>query len=414
MNYLSAIMAIRFLGLFIVMPLLAVYALKLNGATDTTVGIALGAYALSQMFLQVVFGKLSDKYGRKHILAFGLFILALGSIVCAMSDNIYTLIFGRILQGAGAIGGVVLAYLNDLATEETRGKIFARMGQFIALAFGISMIAGPTLGAKYGVGFLFDITALLAILAIIILYLKVPNPPKVEHFEEKVKISEIFRNKELLKVYFSGFMQKGMMTIIFFLTPLIFVNKLGWDRFELWKVYLPALVIGIFAMPFGAIMAEKKNKGKLVFLLSALFMVSSVIAFLLKLYILGVILFFFGFNLLEPVLQSFTGKIAKVHEKATAMSLGNSIQYLGIFLGGMIAGIIKQHFGYETLFYLILTMGAIWIGMLISMKNFKGYMIKEFNEFDDEFIKELKNSDKVHDLFIKEEILVVRYYKKEG
>jgi len=396
------------------MPLLAVYALKLNGATDTTVGIALGAYALSQMFLQVVFGKLSDKYGRKHILAFGLFILALGSIVCAMSDNIYTLIFGRILQGAGAIGGVVLAYLNDLATEETRGKIFARMGQFIALAFGISMIAGPTLGAKYGVGFLFDITALLAILAIIILYLKVPNPPKVEHFEEKVKISEIFRNKELLKVYFSGFMQKGMMTIIFFLTPLIFVNKLGWDRFELWKVYLPALVIGIFAMPFGAIMAEKKNKGKLVFLLSALFMVSSVIAFLLKLYILGVILFFFGFNLLEPVLQSFTGKIAKVHEKATAMSLGNSIQYLGIFLGGMIAGIIKQHFGYETLFYLILTMGAIWIGMLISMKNFKGYMIKEFNEFDDEFIKELKNSDKVHDLFIKEEILVVRYYKKEG
>jgi MFS family permease len=407
-------MAIRFLGLFIVMPLLAVYALKLNGATDTTVGIALGAYALSQMFLQVVFGKLSDKYGRKHILAFGLFILALGSIVCAMSDNIYTLIFGRILQGAGAIGGVVLAYLNDLATEETRGKIFARMGQFIALAFGISMIAGPTLGAKYGVGFLFDITALLAILAIIILYLKVPNPPKVEHFEEKVKISEIFRNKELLKVYFSGFMQKGMMTIIFFLTPLIFVNKLGWDRFELWKVYLPALVIGIFAMPFGAIMAEKKNKGKLVFLLSALFMVSSVIAFLLKLYILGVILFFFGFNLLEPVLQSFTGKIAKVHEKATAMSLGNSIQYLGIFLGGMIAGIIKQHFGYETLFYLILTMGAIWIGMLISMKNFKGYMIKEFNEFDDEFIKELKNSDKVHDLFIKEEILVVRYYKKEG
>ena len=401
-------MAIRFLGLFIVMPLLAVYALKLNGATDTTVGIALGAYALSQMFLQVVFGKLSDKYGRKHILAFGLFILALGSIVCAMSDNIYTLIFGRILQGAGAIGGVVLAYLNDLATEETRGKVFARMGQFIALAFGISMIAGPTLGAKYGVGFLFDITALLAILAIVILYLKVPNPPKVEHFEEKVKISEIFKNKELLKVYFSGFMQKGMMTIIFFLTPLIFVNKLGWDRFELWKVYLPALVIGIFAMPFGAIMAEKKNKGKLVFLLSAIFMVSSVIAFLLKFYILGVILFFFGFNLLEPVLQSFTGKIAKMREKATAMSLGNSIQYLGIFLGGMVAGAIKQHFGYYPLFYLILGMGAIWIITLLTMKEFKKFEIEEYKEFDNNFIENLKNDPNVYDYFIKEEILIIK------
>jgi len=411
MVYLSLIMAIRFLGLFIVMPLLAIYALHLQGASDTTVGIALGAYALSQMFLQVFFGKMSDKYGRKHILAFGLFILALGSIVCAMSDNIYTLIFGRLLQGAGAIGGVVLAYLNDLATEETRGKIFARMGQFIALAFGISMIVGPTIGAKYGVSSLFDITAILAVISILILYIKVPNPPKVEHFEEHAKISEVFKNKELLKIYFSGFMQKGMMTIIFMVTPLIFVNELGWDKFELWKVYVPALVFGIFAMPFGAIMAEKKNKGKLVFILSAVFMVSSVLAFLAKFYIAGVILFFFGFNLLEPVLQSFTGKVARIHEKATAMSLGNSIQYTGIFLGGMVAGMIKEYYGYSALFYLIIALGLVWIVTLFSMKEFKGYEIKEFNEFDDDMIAKLKNDDNVHDLFIKEEILIVRYKK---
>jgi len=411
MTYLSLIMAIRFLGLFIVMPLLAIFALKLNGATDTTVGIALGAYALSQMFLQVFFGKMSDKYGRKHILAFGLFILALGSIVCAMSDNIYTLIFGRLLQGAGAIGGVVLAYLNDLATEETRAKIFARMGQFIALAFGISMIVGPTIGAKYGVNSLFLITAGLAILAIILLYTKVPNPPKVEHFEEHAKISEVLTNKELLKIYFSGFMQKGMMVIIFMITPLIFVNELGWNKFDLWKVYVPALIFGIFAMPFGAIMAEKKGKGKLVFILSAVFMVSSVIAFLAKFYVVGVILFFFGFNLLEPVLQSFTGKVARIHEKATAMSLGNSIQYMGIFFGGMIAGMIKQHYGYSALFYLILGLGALWIAVLFTMREFKGYEVKEFKEFDDEMIQNFKNDENVHDLFIKEEVLIVRFNK---
>jgi predicted MFS family arabinose efflux permease len=248
----------------------------------------------------------------------------------------------------------------------------------------------------------------LAILAIIILYLKVPNPPKVEHFEEQAKITDILKNRELLKVYFSGFMQKGMMTIIFFLTPLIFVNELGWNKFELWKVYLPALVIGIFAMPFGAIMAEKKNKGKLVFLLSAIFMVSSVVAFLLKFYILGVILFFFGFNLLEPVLQSFTGKIAKMREKATAMSLGNSIQYLGIFLGGMVAGAIKQHFGYYPLFYLILGMGAIWIITLLTMKEFKKFEIEEYKEFDNNFIENLKNDPNVYDYFIKEEILIIK------
>jgi len=273
------------------------------------------------------------------------------------------------------------------------------------------MIVGPTIGAKYGVNTLFDITALLAVIAIVMLYIKVPNPPKVEHFEEHAKLSEVLTNKELLKIYFSGFMQKGMMVIIFMITPLIFVNELGWDKFELWKVYIPALVFGIFAMPFGAIMAEKKNKGKLVFILSAVFMVSSVLAFLAKFYVVGVILFFFGFNLLEPVLQSFTGKVARVHEKATAMSLGNSIQYLGIFLGGMIAGMIKQHFGYDALFYLILSLGALWIAVLATMKEFRGYDIKEFNEFNDEMIEKFKNDENVHDLFIKEEVLIVRFKK---
>jgi len=409
MTYLSLIMAIRFLGLFIVLPLLAVYALHLQGASDTTIGIALGAYALSQMFLQVWFGKLSDKYGRKHIIAIGLIILALGSIVCAVSDNIWMLIFGRILQGAGAIGGVVLAYLNDLATEETRGKIFARMGQFIALSFAIAMVAGPILGAKYGVPFLFDITAGLAILAIILLYLKVPSAPEVEHFEESAKINEVIKNRELLKVYFSGFMQKGMMTIIFMITPLIFVNELGWEKMDLWKVYVPALVFGIFAMPFGAIMAEKKGKGKLVFILSAILMTSSVISFLVHFYITGVVLFFIGFNMLEPILQSFTGKIARIHEKATAMSLGNSIQYSGIFLGGLVAGIVKQYFGYSALFYLILAIGILWIGSLFTMREFKGFEIKEFSEFDDKMIEKLKNDENVYDLFIKEEILIVKY-----
>jgi MFS family permease len=412
MTYLSLIMAIRFLGLFIVLPLLAVYAMHLEGATDTTVGIALGTYALSQMFLQVFFGKLSDKYGRKGIIAIGLFILAIGSVVCAVSDNIWMLIFGRLLQGAGAIGGVVLAYLNDLATEESRGKIFARMGQFIALSFAIAMVAGPILGAKYGVDFLFDITAVLSVLAIVLLYLKVPSAPKVEHFEESAKISEVVKNKELIKIYFSGFMQKGMMTIIFMVTPLIFVNELHWEKMDLYKVYVPALVFGVFAMPFGAIMAEKRNKGKLVFILSAVFMTLSVISFLFKFYITGVVLFFIGFNMLEPVLQSFTGKIARIHEKATAMSLGNSIQYLGIFLGGLVAGVVKQYYGYNALFYLILAIGVIWIVSLFTMKDFKGFDIKTFENFDEDMIEKFKNDENVHDVFIKEEVLIVRYIKE--
>jgi MFS family permease len=171
-------------------------------------------------------------------------------------------------------------------------------------------------------------------------------------------------------------------------------------------------VFGVFAMPFGAIMAEKKSKGKLVFILSAIFMTSSVIAFLLKFYITGVILFFIGFNMLEPVLQSFTGKIARIHEKATAMSLGNSIQYAGIFLGGLVAGVVKQYYGYNALFYLILAIGAIWIASLFTMKQFKGFDIKTFENFDEDMIEKFKNDENVHDLFIKEEVLVVRYVKE--
>jgi len=411
LNYLSAIMAIRFLGLFIVMPLLSIYALHLSRASEVSVGIALGGYALSQMFLQVWFGKLSDRYGRKHILAFGLLILALGSVVCAMSSDIYTLIFGRLLQGAGAIGGVILAYLNDLSTEENRAKIFARMGQFIALAFGVSMILGPTIGAKYGVGSLFYLTALLAVVAIVLLYTKVPKEPKIHHFEEHAKILEVLKNKELLKIYFSGFMQKGMMTIVFMVTPMIFVNQLGWKKFNLWEVYFPALVLGVFAMPIGAILAEKKQKGKIVFLMSAFFITFSVVLFLIKEYVAGVVVFFFGFSMLEPVLQSFTGKIAKAHEKATAMSLGNSIQYFGIFLGGLIAGVVKQYYGFSALFYLVLVFGVVWILSLISMKSFQGFDKEELSSWDDELIAKLKNDKNVHDVFIINETLIINRYK---
>jgi len=341
MTYLSLVMAIRFLGLFIVMPVLSLYAMSLAGATPFSVGVALGAYALSQMFLQIPFGKLADRYDKKKILVIGLLILALGSLVCAFSENIYTLIFGRILQGAGAIGGVILAYMAELSDENSRAKSFARMGQFIALSFAISMILGPTIGTSFGVDKLFILTALLALISIYLVLTKVPPAPKiVHHIKSENSLKEILTHKELLKLFYSGFMQKGLMTVFFFLIPLIFTQKLHWEKTELWKVYIPALVLGFFALPLGAILGEKKGKGKLVFIISAILITFSLILLLIgeKLTIfLAVLIFFFGFNLLEPILQSFVSKVAYAHQKATALSTSNTIQYLGIFLGGSVA-----------------------------------------------------------------------------
>jgi predicted MFS family arabinose efflux permease len=410
-------MAIRFLGLFIVMPVLSLYAMKLQGANEFSVGVALGAYALSQVFLQIQFGKLADKYNKKKILVLGLILLFLGSLVCAFSKDIYTLIFGRLLQGAGAIGGVILAYMADLSDEENRAKAFARMGQFIALSFAVSMILGPTIGTYYGVDKLFILTALLALLSIYIVIKKVPPAPKiVHHLEQNTSIKEILKHKELLKLFFSGFMQKGLMSVFFLLIPLVFTSYFNWEKTELWKVYIPALVFGFFALPLGAILAEKKQKAKEVFILSAFSITLSLVLFFIAIEIKNeivaisaVILFFFGFNLLEPVLQSFVSKIAYAHQKATALSTSNTIQYLGIFLGGAVAGYFMKHGMLKEFLILATVIGIIWLIALIKMKPIKKLKVVEYTSYDKSFIEELKTQKNVYDFYEKDGVLIVRY-----
>ena len=413
MLYLSLLMAIRFLGLFIVMPVLALYAMHLKGANEFSVGIALGAYALSQIFLQIPFGKLADKYDRKLILIIGLSLLGLGSLVCAFSDNIYTLIFGRLLQGAGAIGGVIMAYIADLTDENNRAKVFAKMGQFIALSFALSMILGPTIGTSWGVDKLFLLTFLLALLSIWLVIKKIPPAPKiVHHMQSENSLKEILTHKELLKLFYSGFMQKGLMTVFFLLIPIIFTTKLGWSKTELWKVYIPALIVGFFALPLGAILAEKKGKGKLVFIISASAITLSLILFLISTKITiftAVLIFFFGFNLLEPVLQSFVSKVAYAHQKATALSTSNTIQYLGIFLGGAVAGYFLNKGMLKEFLILAIIMGLIWIIGLIRMKEIKKFKIVEYDKFDKDFIEELKTEKNVYDFYEKDGKLIVRY-----
>jgi len=412
MIYLSLLMAIRFLGLFIVMPLLALYAMNLKDANAFSVGIALGAYALSQVFLQIPFGKAADKYDRKKILISGLTLLVLGSLVCAFSTNIYMLIFGRLLQGAGAIGGVILAYIADLTDENTRAKAFARMGQFIALSFALSMILGPTIGAKWGVDKLFILTALLAIVSIWIVVSKVPEPPKIIHHQAHSSLKEILSHKELLKLFLSGFLQKGLMTVFFMLTPIIFTTKLGWDKMELWKVYIPALVLGVFALPLGAILAEKKQKAKTVFVMSSTIITLSLILFLIGnkyTYFSAVVLFFFGFNLLEPVLQSFVSKVARAHEKATALSTSNTIQYIGIFLGGAAAGYFIDHNLLKVFLIISILIGLLWVALLIKMKPVSKFKIVTYDNFSQDFIEELKTETNVYDFYEKDGILIVRY-----
>ncbi len=412
MIYLSLLMAIRFFGLFIVMPLLALYALNLQNANAFNVGIALGAYALSQVFLQIPFGKAADRFDKKKILITGLVLLTAGSIVCAFSTNIYTLIFGRLLQGAGAIGGVILAFIADLTDENERAKAFARMGMFIALSFGLSMILGPTVGAAWGVDKLFILTAFLAVFSIGIVVLKIPNPPKIIHHKPHSSLKKILTHKELLKLFFSGFLQKSLMTVFFMLTPIIFTTKLHWDKTELYKVYIPALILGIFALPLGAILAEKKQKPKTVFIMSSIAITLSLILFLIGskyTYFAAVIIFFFGFNLLEPVLQSFISKTARANEKATALSTSNTIQYIGIFIGGGSTGYFIHHDMLNVFLVLSILISLFWTSLLIKMKPALKLKTIVYEKYDNDFIEKLKTEKNVYDFYEKDGLLIVRY-----
>ena len=372
---LSAIIALRFLGLFIVLPVLSVYALELPGANALLVGITLGGYALTQMLLQVPFGMLSDKIGRKVTIAIGLWILFVGSLVCAVATDIYVLMLGRFLQGAGAIGAVGTALLSDLVKEEMRSRAMAVMGGSIALSFALSMGLGPVLGGLYGVGVLFLLTAACSVLAIVVLFTKVPNPPRITHAYEldESDMPKLMDNYALLKMNLTNFLQKGLMTLAFLTIPLMMVGQFGFEKSALWKVYLPALLLGILAMGASAVFGEKKQQSKAMLILGvALFGISYLImghAQTPWLFIAGVALFFVGFNIHEPLMQSLASKYARVHQKGTALGVFNSFGHLGTFLGGALGGWLYSHMGLAGIGWVVLVVCVGWVWLLLTLSN---------------------------------------------
>ncbi len=374
---LSAILSLRFLGLFLVLPVLSIYAMGMEGATPLLVGVIVGGYALTQALLQVPFGTMSDRIGRKLTLLIGLVIFLIGSVICALSDDIYMLMLGRFLQGAGAIGSVITAMISDLVPEEVRGKAMAMMGGSIAISFALAMALGPVLGAAYGVSTLFWITAGLSIMAMILLFTKVPTPPRIRHIYHKTaKMSDILKDPDLLSMIIINGMQKGLMTIAFVLIPIILVDPqhgFGWEKAELWKVYIPAMIFGLVAMGPAAVFGEKYNRPKEIFLVSILLFIT---AFLLMgyattdgLFILGVISFFIGFNMMEPLVQSMISKFAKVHQKGAALGIGNSVAYFMTFLGGTIAGLYLDFSDRQTLGLTLGIIGTLWLLWTLRLNN---------------------------------------------
>lgn len=402
---LSAILSMRFLGLFLVLPVLSVYALSMEGATPLLVGVIVGGYALTQALFQVPFGTMSDKIGRKVTLLIGLIIFLIGSVICALSTDIYTLMLGRFLQGAGAIGSVITAMISDVVAEEVRAKAMAIMGASIAMSFAVAMGLGPVLGAAFGVDTLFWITAGLSVAAMVLLFTKVPTPPRIHHiYHNTAKTGDILKDPNLLSMIIINGMQKGLMTVAFVLIPIIMTqsieqNGFGWEKSDLWKVYLPAMILGLLAMGPAAVFGEKRNKPREIFLLSIVLFTA---AFLMMgyasspiVFIVGVVFFFIGFNMMEPLVQSMISKFAKVHQKGAALGIGNSVAYFMTFVGGTAAGLALDIADRQTFGQVLGVIGIVWLIWTFRLANPERYahLFIPLSDVDQEKLSTLEHDD---------------------
>lgn len=411
-----SIISLRFLGLFIVLPVVSLYALNLEGSNKFLVGIMIGSYALTQLLLQVPFGILSDKIGRKITMFIGLGIFIVGSLVCGFAEDIYILILGRFLQGSGAIGAVGTAMISDMAKEEVRGKAMAFMGASIAMSFALSMVLGPLIGGYFGTQWLFFLTAFLSILAMILLFFKVPNPPKITHdYQNEVGFFDIMKDPNLGKMNVTNFLQKGLMTLAFFVIPIIISHDFDWTKQELWKAYAPAMVFGLIAMGPSAILGEKKGKSKLMLGIGiGFFMVGYFLlgyASSVGVFIAGIIVFFVGFNMHEPLMQSMASKYAKIHQKGASLGLFNAFGYAGTFAGGMLGGYFLHNHSMKEISWIVTIICLGWFWIIYSLDNPANhkniYLNKE--DFNNENTKKLHNINGIIEWYHRGETLVIKY-----
>jgi len=412
--WLSLIISFRFLGLFLVMPLISLYAISLGHESGILIGLAVGGYALVQMFLQYPFGKLSDTYGRKKIIFIGLVLFAIGSIICGLSTDIYTLILGRFLQGAGAISSTVTAFISDLISEEKRSRAMAVVGASIGLSFIISLMAGPMIGGAFGIHSLFFITATLAVAGIIILFTKIPNPTKITHLTQSTGVKEIFKHKDLMMLNFSMFFHSIVMTSTFFMIPLVLTDTFGWAKEDLFMVFIPSVVAGIIAMGMGVMLGEKRGVVKGVFLVGIAILTSAYALITYtdseRMFILAVVLIFMGINAIEPIIQSTATKFAKSHIRGSALGVFNSFQFFGVFVGGIIAGVLTKTVGYHGLTNFVFILGFFWFIFTIFTNNpphLASLFVEKIND-------DIKSSDGIIEIYFNEDIkkYVIKFDKR--
>jgi MFS family permease len=374
---LAGIFGLRMLGMFIILPVFALYAASLPGGTDhTLIGIALGAYGLTQAVLQIPFGWLSDKYGRKSVLYFGLLLFAIGSFIAAASHDIYWIIFGRVVQGAGAISAVVIAMLADLTREEHRTKAMAFIGTTIGITFGVSFMLAPLLYRAIGVPGIFTLTGVLAFVAMLVVKFVIPDPV-ASHFHSDAEarpalFREVWAMRELQRLNLGIFVLHASLMALFVVVPFA-LNDAGYTPDHHWQVYLPVMLIAFVLMLPPVILAEVKGKTRPVFIGAVMLLLASLLLanfFIASAWglLVALTLFFTAFNILEANLPSLISRIAPVGAKGTASGIYSSLQFLGTFFGAAVGGWLSQRYGMQAVLTFCAMLVSVWVVVACGMQ----------------------------------------------
>jgi MFS family permease len=370
---LASIFALRLFGMFVILPVFALWAHGRAGWNVQLVGIAMGAYGLTQGLLQIPFGWLSDRVGRKTMLYAGLTIFAAGSFACAASEGPYGMIAGRILQGAGAISGVAIATVADLTRESQRSKAMAIIGSTIGGVFALSFVIAPALEHAIGLHGIFAMTGVLVLVAVGVVRFAVPEPREPRSAPRGGAFAAVFRDKELVRLYVGIFALHAVLMAIFIVVP-VALEEAGLPAAQHSWVYLGAVVAG-FVLMLPAFVGRAAGRERPVFLLSVAVVACGVALLALGLHNLAAIaaalvIFFAGFNVLEAKLPALVSRAAPREATGAATGMYSSVQFLGTFFGAAAAGFIAQHVGSVAVLVTCLAVAVGWLAVAWKMGEF--------------------------------------------
>jgi MFS family permease len=372
---LAVIFAARMLGLFLVLPVFALEAARYPGGDDPAlIGLAMGIYGLTQGILQIPFGLASDRLGRKRVIVFGLLVFAAGSFVAASAGSLGWLIFGRSLQGAGAVSAAVTALLADQTRDEVRTKAMALVGASIGLMFALSLVAAPLLAAQIGLGGLFWLTGALALACIAVVLWWTPPAPAQHKNATRGKPWQVLRDPALLRLNVGVFVLHAVQLAMWVAVPALLLQA-GLPKQSHWHVYLPAVLASFLVMGLALFPLERRGYLRAVFLASIALIAAVQVGLLLAVGQPGIgalaallFAFFCGFNVLEATQPSMVSRLAPPQARGTALGIYNTLQSLGFFAGGAVGGWLAKNVGMTGLFAACAALMLLWLAVAWPMR----------------------------------------------